>query len=320
MRRTPTARRSAAAYTLVEMIVVLAIIAFLAGLVIVLWPGFAASTQTTMNADKVQGMLLNARMMAMRDRTPTGVRLIPADPNNPFGPVKQLVYIQQPPPYTAPVLPGPSGTTLVGTLAAVPSPGGTTLTFSNLDFSGGLAGSTNANDWPVQPGDYLEIYGGGSLHKIIQVGQQQLAIEDTVVVPTATTNFRVNRQPRVVVGEEPVELTGDIIIDLGSSQTPPILTLSPNVPLRAAKPSNGTTSIFYREIIFSPSGTVIGKVTSSADKVILWVRDGSRQSVFDGEPVLIAVQIGTGMVGAYPVDASSGDPFSNTRDPHASGL
>ena len=39
----------------------------------------------TRNADSVQGMLLAAKMMAIRDGVPTGVRLI-TDPNNPNNP------------------------------------------------------------------------------------------------------------------------------------------------------------------------------------------------------------------------------------------
>src|SRR5262249_37287107 len=118
-----------------------------------------------------------------------------------------------------------------------------------------------------------------------------------------TTNWRVVRAPRPVPGEEPLELSGDIIIDL---------MLSRNVPTRTAA---GTS-----EILFAPSGSVIGRGTQGNDKIILYVRDSSRTRPDHGEPVLIAIQVGTGFIGGYSVDVSSGDPYSNTRDPHASGL
>ena len=320
MVRKPTAaapRREA--YTLVELLVVLGIIAFLTGLLVVMWPGFASSTQSTSNADKVQAMLSTAKQKAIHDRVATGVRLI-ADPNDPTGNrVKQLIYIQQPDPYTPPITTAPNGTRVVGTLTAFdPGPPQNPLnrvTFQFVDFLGGLG----ANDGLVQPGDYLEINGGGSVHRIKTVfNATTLDLYDSIIVPgstsvvSSTTNWRIIRAPRPVSGEEPVELTGDVIIDLA---------LSPNVPIRTVPPGSGTgTPLTFREILFAPSGSVIGHGTQGNDKIILFVRDSSRQKVTDGEPVLIAVQIGTGFIGGYPVDVSSGDYYSNTRDPHASGL
>ena len=48
-----------------------------------------------MTLDGVCGL---ARQKAIRDRVPTGVRLIPVNAANPHGPVRELVYIQQPAP------------------------------------------------------------------------------------------------------------------------------------------------------------------------------------------------------------------------------
>lgn len=310
MVRKPTAAdRRREAYTLVELLVVLGIIAFLTGLVVVLWPGFASSTQSTSNADKAQAMLLIAKQKAIRDRVATGVRLIP-DPNDPTGMrVKQLIYIQQPEPYTPPIANG----TVVGKLTAF-SPADRRVTFTNVDFLGGLG----ANDGLVQPGDYLEINGGGSVHLITSVvstsaaSSTVLVINDQIPTPNATTNWRIIRAPRPVSGEEPLDLSGDVIIDLA---------LSRNVPIRTVPPSSGTgTPLVYREILFAPSGSVVGHGTQGNDKILLYVRDSSRKTVTDGEPVLVGIQIGTGFIGGYPVDVSSGDYYTNTRDPHASGL
>jgi hypothetical protein len=253
----------------------------------------------------------------------TGVRLI-ADPNDPTGNrIKQLIYIQQPAPYTPPTANG----TVVGKLNAL-DVGTGRVTFTNVDFLGGLGTSSTSNDSPVQPGDYLEINGGGSVHLITSVfNSTTLVINNPMSVLssptsllTATTNWRIIRAPRPVSGEEPVELSGDVIIDLGNDPTTG-RPLSPNVPIRSVLPSSGTgTPVTFREILFAPSGSVIGHGTQGNDKIILFVRDSSRQKVTDGEPVLIAVQIGTGFIGGYPVDVSSGDYYSNTRDPHASGL
>jgi prepilin-type N-terminal cleavage/methylation domain-containing protein len=309
----PPAGRRPAAYTLIELLVVIAIIAFLAGMVIVLWPGFASSTASTSNADKAQAMLGIAKQRAIRDRVATGVRLIPKDPTNPNSPVRELIYVQQPEPFTPPITTTSNGT-VVGTLMPTPvGPGVGSPQGSNLvtfDFDNGVnftGGQALPSDYPVQIGDYLEVNGGGSVHLIMGVSANALLINDTIIVATRTTNWRIIRAPRPVPGEEPLELSGDIIIDL---------MLSRNVPTRTVA---GTP---FREILFAPSGSVIGRGTQGNDKIILYVRDGSRTRPTDGEPVLIAIQIGTGFIGGYPVDVSNptGDLYSNTRDPHASGL
>jgi len=300
---TNSARTRADGYTLVELIIVIAIIAMLAAMTVALWPAFRSSTATTLNADRVQGMLLASKSQATRDKVPTGVRLILSnnDPNN-LNAVTQLIYISQPTPFAP-----PAGSLLGATSAS------STVSFSgSVDFTGGL---TAVTDYPVQTGDYLEINGGGPVHKIAAVAAQQLMLVDTITVATNTANWRIIRQPRPIPGEESVDLTGHVIIDLDP-------TLSLNVPVRIVQPPGSPTPapVRYIEILFSPSGSVIGQGTTSNDKIILWVRDPQQAKVTDGQPVLIAIQIGTGLIGGYPVDASGPDPFINTRDPHASGM
>jgi hypothetical protein len=65
---------------------------------------------------------------------------------------------------------------------------------------------------------------------------------------------------------------------------------------------------------------VIGAGTPAADKAILFVRDASRDNLTDGEPVLVSVHIRTGAIAVNPVDISSGDYYSFTRDPSNSGM
>jgi prepilin-type N-terminal cleavage/methylation domain-containing protein len=306
--------RRRSAYTLIELIVVMAVIAFVAALTVGIWAGFGSSTATTANAEKIQEMLLIAKQKAIRDRLATGVRLIPQNPANPYGPVKELIYVQQPPPFTPPITQTANGY-VFGKLD--PGTNMTNLLFLNVNFTGGLGQQV---DFPVQVGDYLEINGGGSLHQIRFItSATRLTIADPITVTTpGTTTWRIIRGPRPVQGEEPVELTGDIIIDLGTDPNNAAFQLSPNVPIRTV--TAGTTTTVYREIMFAPSGSVVGQGTTSNDKIILWVRDSGRKTIYEGEPMLIAVQVRTGLIGGYAVDVSSGDPFSNTRDPHASGL
>jgi type II secretory pathway pseudopilin PulG len=346
-RTTSTAnRRCLKAYTLIELIVVMGIIMVLAGLLIVMWPGLQSSTAAQQNADRIQGMLLIAKQRGLRDGRPTGVRLVLSDPvNDPYSAVSQLMYVQQPDPYTPPVISttaNGSTTVNIGTLQATQG-AQSQLTFAGslpspsypnpVDFTGGL---TVPTDYLVQSGDYLEINGGGALHKIVTVAYDSvnnvtvpniLTVADTVSLTTPTTNWRIVRQPRPLAGEEPINLNGTIIIDLRLYNG---VYLSQNVPLRQLSTDGTSPPLYFREIMFAPSGSVVSQGTSGNDKILLWVRDGfvpitsppTKDDPTKGEPVLIGIQIGTGLIGGYPVDVTQagGDYFSNTRDPHASGL
>jgi prepilin-type N-terminal cleavage/methylation domain-containing protein len=78
MRRFDNKR---AGFTLIELMVVMALIAFLAALVMLIAPGVLNKDRARDAASQLQGALQNARMRAMRDGLPRGVRLI-VDPAN----------------------------------------------------------------------------------------------------------------------------------------------------------------------------------------------------------------------------------------------
>ncbi len=222
---TVIARSGRKSYTLVELLVAMAIIAFLAGLLILMWPGLNSSSQSTRNADSIQGMLLSAKMLAIRDGVPTGVRLVLTNPLDPYSPSKQLMYIRQPNPFTPPVTTN-NGVVTVGTLqTAQPGPPAV-LTFTGVDFTGGQSvptdylvqgAGTSAYGGASALGDYLEFNGGGPLHTIIFVTPTSLVVKDTITLVNPTTNWRVVRNPRPLAGEEPLDLSGTAIIDAGDS-------------------------------------------------------------------------------------------------------
>jgi prepilin-type N-terminal cleavage/methylation domain-containing protein len=290
------------AFTLTEMLVVIAIILILTTTGILIAPGLAKQQRAANGADQVQGALLIAKQRAKRDQVPTGIRLI-ADPANPTN-VTELVYVQQPEPLTGiwqqPPLPNAQLRTLTSN----------TANFTGVNFRGGV-GATNVVDQPVQAGDYLEVNGGGLLFQINGVSNNVLTVDNSIqrfTLASPTANYRIIRQPRQLAGEDSVRLPRDVIIDLGPN-------MSQNVPVRQIP--NTTTS--YYEIVFSPAGGVVGRGTVSSDKVLLYVRDSTKTPT-EGGPSLIAVQIRTGLIGAYPVNVSGTDPYSFTRDPRGSGL
>src|SRR5712691_2662188 len=115
--RIPIARR--AGFTLVEMLVVLVILIIIAALTLAIAPRLAEREQVAKGADLMQQWALTARVLALRDQGPRGIRLQPVPivirgtvANWPAGTPGQL---QPPgPPVTATVAAPTTGTTSEG--------------------------------------------------------------------------------------------------------------------------------------------------------------------------------------------------------------
>jgi len=84
------------AFTLIEMIVVMAIILTIAVLGIAFLPKFLDNQNLTRAADHLSQWLLTAKQRAKRDGAPTGVRIL-VDPTTHLA--TQCQYVQQPEPY-----------------------------------------------------------------------------------------------------------------------------------------------------------------------------------------------------------------------------
>jgi prepilin-type N-terminal cleavage/methylation domain-containing protein len=299
-----------AAFTLVELLVVMFLLALLAGLVFLLVPNINDQARAPRGAVMLQQWLQIAKNNAMRDRTNWGIRLTVKtmpDPNNAnvtLTVATDAQYIQQPGDFV--VLPGVANdlggnplpirriytTTNPQTIALEPGPA------TAADFSGGF-GLPPSNLWPVQAGDYLEV-NGGLPHQITGLPDTltlTLASPLPAAIPQANPvmNYRIIRAPRVQ-GEDQLQMPADIIIDLGTNA-------AYNNPL----PKDPLTNTI--DILFSPSGAVIGRGTST-DSIYLWVRD-STLPLFLGDNTLVAVQVRTGATFAYPVNnAAGGDPYA----------
>src|SRR5260370_28976707 len=128
---------------------------------------------------------------AMRDRVSTGLRLQPgriyptASPSTGF--VTDLQYMQQPDDYH--VASTSISATPTGTTPPYPQP---SVIISPLPASGvtvdlyGGFGASNPSLWPVQPGDYLEVQGGGLLHQILPFGSIAAPGGGVIVDPTVS--------------------------------------------------------------------------------------------------------------------------------------
>ncbi len=328
MRCQPSTRRALrTAFTLIELLVVIALIVVIAGLGVLTIPLFQSQQKATQNGSQLVAWLAGAKARALSQQRATGIRLVqdPTDPNF----IREIYYVSTPDDYA-----GGLGNLAGGRLYQPVDKNGsattaTTLYFTNVDFTGGLSDVT---DWPVQPGDYLEINGGGLLYQIVGVQTQpvpaSLPTSQNITVSRAasvgaealdptfttysqffTTQWRIIRQPRRVQGEDSLTFNGNVAIDASLSQ---------NVPARVV-PTNPAQTYF--EIVFAPNGGVVGRGTVGSDRIILWVRDSSKGSPFDNDPVLISIEVRTGFLGSYKVDPPpSADAYSYARDPRASGM
>jgi prepilin-type N-terminal cleavage/methylation domain-containing protein len=309
-------------FTLVEMLLALAILTVIATLSIAVIPKIKERTKATAGADNVQQWLLIAKQWALRDRLPTGIRLN-VDPT--YGDVRTLQYIQQ-------------QDSIAGTAALFD---GSTLTappqrifIQGMDLGG--TGSLQAI-WPVQAGDYIQLYGGPS-YKILMpetvtfnnnvpttsllLANQEFSAQTLppgVPPPPAPapqlysiTNFVITRQPRPVAGEPLLKLPDDVVID-------PTLSV-PNITTVLASGTN-------YDILFTPSGPLTGPLGNSNGKIVLWVRDVAQDPPFPlnpqnqpGDQILIVVFGRTGRIGAFPYNPDPNNPYLYVFDPRNSGL
>jgi hypothetical protein len=265
------------------------------------------------------------------------------DPNNPlmqFYYSAQIQYIQQPDPLSGGWLsttqapgavpyPPPSGSLWLngGILFQSTNTGGTPaavyVTFYNVDFSLGLP-PINSSQYLVQPGDYLELRDSG-IYLISGV------VLPTPTNPTAnmiqltgtpsyyssfptfgltpgntppTTNYRILRQPRILMGEPPLQMPSNFAVD-GSFSAPALIG-----PVGGPPPSV--------DILFSPSGAVIGPYAASG-KLLFYIHDSTQNPVDPNRGGIVAVQTRTGFIGAYAV-APGADPFLFAEEGRDSGL
>ncbi len=302
---SPTPRRSAG-FTLVELLVVVFLILVLATLVVAFAPRLAERQKVPRGASQLQGWLLIAKQRAKRDQLPTGVRLQP-DPDNP-NVYRELQYIQKPDDWTG----GPVRVDA------------TTLNQVTLDSGTDFTGNYGANAkelWPVQVGDYVEMKGGGLVKRITAVQKNRLNLASSFPYPILpTSDYRIIRAPRPLVGEANLDLPKDIVIQGNAGTTPALIFGS--VPNQQPTAQNPPVPF---DILFSPAGPVIGSAVSAnvpgvgSEAVILWVRDVSLDNPTDGEPLLVTIYVKTGLIAVHPVSPLP-DYFTAVKDGRSSGL
>jgi hypothetical protein len=301
--------------TLIELLVVIGIIVVIAALGYIVLPPLAGDYTSVRAVDLMSEWLLTAKQRSKRDNLPTGIRLV-QDPNTLL--YSQVVYVQQP--YTL------SGLVTGGYCQGTSGPS-QTASFTNVDFQGGAAYLGQVDAALVQAGDYLWVDstagGDGNRHQVtgISSGSNGATVvnlySQTLIVnapPPGTQHYAFYRQPRRLSGEDVKQLPGDFAVNL--TMTNPS-TFSLNVPFRTATdPVTKQTTIYY-EILFAPSGAVIGQGTLGG-KIVLFLQDNATVTN-PAPPSLIAIDTHTGFIQAYPV-APGTNPYAFVEDGRAGGL
>jgi prepilin-type N-terminal cleavage/methylation domain-containing protein len=296
--------RRRVAFTLIELIVAITIIAVLAGLAVLIIPRLQDSQRIATAAERVQGMLYMSKQMALRDQLPRGIRLWQgSDPNNPYynpnnpNPNFTAVqFIEQPGPYTA------------GAVVSLNGPDPANNNWFSVTFAG-----VNFGNNMVLPGDFLDLTASndayctstpGAMHYIAQVNPATstvwLLTAPQINVPLSPgPNYRILRSPRPLIGEKALALPTDVVVYLPNNSYVPV-------------DSDG-----YYDILFDPSGKLI-RAAGNQGKVVLWVGDPTANATAGGD-TLVAVYSRTGVITSQPV-APGADPYAFIENGATSGM
>jgi Tfp pilus assembly protein FimT len=289
--KCPTDNRLAAlpiraAFTLVELLVVIALIMILAGLAAAFLPAIGESARAAQGGTMLQQWILTAKQKALRDQVPCGLRLLPGATNGTQ--VTTCQFIEQPDDF--PLVSGSTVKTV-----------GTNL--SQVTVSLNLTNEVAAND-------YLEVLGSGLMHKILTVNGSGTTTTLTLASPlpfaitTPTQQYRIVRAPRVT-GDDLLQLPSSVIIDLSTNTTygNPLPTVN----------SDGSY-----DILFAPSGEVISPGTTTAN-INLWVCDTFTPATPGaGDQTIIAIYVRSGATAAQP-PAPGTTPYTFITDGRTSG-
>lgn len=289
------------AFTLVELLVAVAVILVLLGITLLFWPK-RDSRITDDTASAIQSYIAGAKSRALRDNRQIGIRFLSNDNGNTFYGMQVLDVGSR----LAPIQPNMSLPQNQWTIYLdLPAGSGIKHPHQNIAKQVGVPLQGN-----VEIGDWLEIVEvTQSIHKIVAIDYQTnvmtlaasqsyetdgngnpdlsrplcIGVPNVNCCPSARlgNNYRYIRKPRPLIGEQIYQFPKDIIVMGNGSIAPSSL----NLP-------TGSTGQY--DLLFSPSGQMIN---SSGGKTVLWITDTNLKL----NPTLLVIWPATGNCAPVPV-------------------
>lgn len=295
------------AFTLLELLVVMGIMIFVAALFAAYYPRTSLKISTDRAASDLQGYLAQARSMAKRDQIPTGLRLLSVG-----GIVTQMQWIQGAEDWKF---------DQTGQVQVAVTMSGTTPTLYRCSAAPGSPVVFNENN-AVQVGDFASFYSGPA-RRIIAVTATTF---DMYIGPgpnygefpnySPTANYIIKRGARAKPSEKLLDLPAGTCIDL-----------NPNAWYSDPLPSSPVANAV--DILFDPKGGAY----LPGNHLRLWVRDASLGAAwvgftFPGNQSLVSIIARSGLVASHPVNETIDPldatryqaPYAFTTDGRASGL
>jgi prepilin-type N-terminal cleavage/methylation domain-containing protein len=288
-------------FTLVELLVVMAIVAVIAGIGVYAFQPFQSRSAVNKGAVLVQSWLTVAKQRALRDQQPRGVRFLPGDEyfDDSGNPITFLttkaIFIEQQDDITGTILSSDPTQTVLNT--------------------NDLPEVVNQNDHA-----YVEI-NGGILRQIKGASGRTITLVRPLpyAIPQNTgATFRIFRTPKPVSNSK--DTTGVSTEDILRVPVGAAVNIAANAQFNATNGYSLTPAVPPLDIMFAPNGSVMFPAPHS-DKIMLWVTGTVRDAAgkvnpLQGQPSLVVVNSRTGYIAGYSVNIAPdakgvARPYSN---------
>ena len=305
--------RTRTAMTLVELLVVMAIIVIFTAMTAAFYPANQADRELSRFSNTVQSALLSARNRAKAERLPTGIRFY-ADPNS-LNKVGSVVLIQKPAPLDAYAVGGGGNPPVAGSL---------TVTLSGVN----VANIAFPNNYPVQNvlnyGDFI-VLDSGDVAKIdgmtnpttVYSASGSYSSGFSSALTDLPTKFKVYRGAIELSGDTPFELSNIIEIQIPNTPRYPLpnsFTQASYYPPQPVSPTPVNPPLYF-EIIFNPDGSL----NNSSSEVYLHLHNFEAVAGDYSRDAILAVRKMSGSIGVYEV-GPTGAPYQFAVDPRNKGI
>ena len=287
--------RKRTAMTLVELLVVMAIIVIFTAMTAAFYPANQADRELSRFSNTVQSALLSARNRAKAERLPTGIRFYDSDAN---GKVDSVVLIQKPAPLDAYAVGGGGNPPTAGSLTVTMLGNNANIAFPN---SYPVQGNLKLNDFiSLDSGDVAKVDVLVNPNSVISLsGSYSSGFSSALTA--LPTKFKVYRGAIELSGDTPFELSN--IIDILFTGT-------------AGSFTNAlVTSLLYFDIIFNPDGSL----NNSTSEVYLHLHNFESLAGEYSRDAILAVRKMSGSIGVYEV-GPTGAPYQFAFDPRNKGI